>query len=149
MSRQQEFMHQALERVQTIVTQRPEQRKAFGGICHAVPGWIQTNGLAETVVFIAAKGASPGASRWAYTEISAAIAGVLGVEPTDLVGRVAGPDMQGYMIDTLTLLDAWVYYKRFAVSMLGVQPGEVDLASEVPEEAAADDAGPVVQGGGA
>jgi CRISPR-associated protein Cmr5 len=147
MNLQQQFMHQALERVQTIAGERPERRKAFGGICHAVPGWILANGLAETVAFIEAKGAGGGTSGWAYGQVSQSIAGVLGVPRANLTARIAGPTMQQYMIDTLTLLDAWVFYKRFAVSMLGVQPGE-DLES-LEGEATADAAEAAPAQGGA
>ena len=38
-----------------------------------------------------------------------------------------GADVTVYMRDTREILDAWVYYKRFASSVLNVSPG-VDLS---------------------
>ena len=42
-----------------------------------------------------------------------------------------------HMLDTMTLIDAWAYYKRFAVSILGVEAGEDSEPIETQQHAEA------------
>lgn len=146
MTRQQRYLENALLQVHEVAVKAPEgskRRKAYGGLCHEFPVLVLTNGLCQTMAFIEAKarGAGedqPGAAgaqpeddeerasralKLAYSDLRDNIISVLdtGPDPLDQIRRAP---LQEYMRQTRTILEAWVYYKRFAVSVLGIQPGD-------------------------
>jgi len=50
------------------------------------------------------------------------VARVLGIPPHDHGKTIAEMDLGSYMLSTRIVLSAWVYFKRFAVSILKVKP---------------------------
>jgi CRISPR-associated protein Cmr5 len=50
---------------------------------------------------------------------------VLGIEG-DLIAAIRSAGLVEYMRHTRTILDAWVYYRRFAESVLDVKAGTSD-----------------------
>lgn len=126
MSRQQDYMRQALARVRDI-QKNPEvsdkARKDFGALCHKVPALVLNNGLGLTVAYLEAKSSN---ANDGFDLAHGAIAGLLGRDPANLNDHLVGRPNQSYMLDTFTVLDAWVFYKRFAVSLLGVEAGTDD-----------------------
>lgn len=123
MSRQQEYMGKALARVRDIQANpavSDKARKDFGALCHQIPALVLANGLGLTVAFLQAKssGATDG-----FGLARGAIAELIAPNANDLNDHLVNRSGQGYMLDTFTVLDAWVFYKRFAVSLLGVEAG--------------------------
>jgi CRISPR-associated protein Cmr5 len=129
MSLQLDYMKQALADVQDVRGNHDEKIwKPYGALCHQIPIFVLTNGLALTAAFVDAKA---GASQ-PFTLVRGHMIHALGGGANTLTGvldRTNRADDQ-YMLDTFTILDAWVYYKRFAVSILDVEPGTVDDALE-------------------
>ena len=122
MTRQQRYLRDALQRVQGR-NGKPES-KIYGGLCHTFPILLLTNGLCQTLALIEDKktGATPRAA--AYQAIRSDIAATLGMPEARLLADVQSAPLGEYVRYTRTLLDAWVYYKRFAVSILGVEADE-------------------------
>jgi CRISPR-associated protein Cmr5 len=129
-TRSQQQMAQALQHVLAVQSQGDTTAKAYGGWCHTVPALILANGLCQTVAFLEdkskadpSKGPSPKAQ--AARLVREHIAEVIDAGSADrLAGVVSQASLSQYMHQTRTVLAAWIYYKRFAVSLLGVQAGE-------------------------
>lgn len=126
MMRQQRYMQQAIQNVQGMCSERKETRDIYGGLCHTLPILLRTNGLCQTLAFIESKRCSAGdkSRAAAYQALKSHIATTLGVLEETLLDRVRDAPIGTYLRETSLLLDAWVYYKRFAVSILGVTAGE-------------------------
>jgi CRISPR-associated protein Cmr5 len=109
-------------------------RKIYGGLCHDFPILTRTCGLCQAVAFSADKAQSDEQARAeAHQLLLRHIGAILGV-PTDGKGGANDPllkaimeaDALQYMLYTRQVLHAWVYFKRFAVSVLGVKTGGSD-----------------------
>jgi CRISPR-associated protein Cmr5 len=66
----------------------------------------------------------------AYKLLLKHVGKILGVETNGkggadapLLRKILGADTTEYMLHTRRVLQAWVYFKRFAVSVLGVKTG--------------------------
>lgn len=132
MTRSQRYLDLALRHVEAIrdeTSPDDERRRIYGGLCHAFPVLVRTNGLCQTLAFVAAKSATDdgaaSAQASAYRDLSRQAAEVLGIEG-DLLGAIRRAGLSDYMRYTRTILDAWVYYRRFAVSVLEVEAGSGD-----------------------
>ncbi len=135
MTRRQRYLGQALDHIREMEALQGEHaegtRKVYGGLCHTLPILVRTNGLSQTIAFVQEKaGGTESARRDAYRALQGHIAQTLGVDSADqLLAAVHGASLTEYQRQTKTLLEAWVYYKRFATSFLGILPGD-----EVEEE---------------
>jgi len=135
-TRQQRFFSDALKRMEDLQKKPDDVQKAYGGLCHMLPFLIRNDGLCQAVAWIEAKSTEkPEAPEnperpvkdkpltLAYRELREHIALLLGEEKgSTLLHRIQNEGVTAYMHDTRTILDAWVYYKRFASSVLGVDP---------------------------
>jgi len=143
MTRQQHYLSQALQHLNALKAEEtgdlPEKdrqaiqarNKAYGNLCHNLPILIRINGLCQTLAFIEEKcaiGEKPSAQKRirgeAHQALRRHIAATLEVDETDkpLLDTVREAPLTDYQRHTRTLLAAWVYYKRFAVSILNVEP---------------------------
>jgi len=131
----QEMMQQALDLVREVVQQPPKTREIYGNLCHEFPVLVRTCGLCQAVAFCADKAQSDEKARAeAYRLLLKHIGKVLGVE-TDgnggandqLLKTILQASTTEYMLHTRRVLQAWVYFKRFAVSVLGVKTGGSEL----------------------
>ena len=127
MTRQQRYLSQAYDDITAFDedsgVSKPAKR-IYGGLCHKTPVLVRTNGLCQTLALIEEKAAGKNSSRkLAYRTLRAHIAGTLGVKEDDLLRTVQRAEVGEYIRHTRALLEAWVYYKRFAVSILDVPPG--------------------------
>lgn len=124
----------ALRHVQAVDTKSEETKRIYGGLCHSIPILVRANGLCQTVAFLAEKGKdgerAPRSA--AYSLLSSHIAEIIGVEPARLHSTVYAADLPTTIWHTRRLLAAWTYYKRFAVSILGVEAGDVDDREGAP-----------------
>lgn len=138
MTRRQTYLSAALAHMKQVKEGQPDRtQRIYGGLCHKLPMLLRTNGLCQTVALIEAKSSGkPTAARpTAYRLLREHMAATLKVTPQDLATRVASAPAPRYLQDTRALLEAWAYYKRFAVSILDVQAGE-DVEEEDEEEEA-------------
>lgn len=134
MSLQLDHMKRALADVRDVRDNHDEKLwKPYGALCHQIPVFVLTNGLALTAAFVDAKagGGSPQAKAFKLMQ-GHLIRALGGGDTTTLSGALNAPKPadEQYMLDTFTILDAWVYYKRFAVSVLEVEPGTAGDALE-------------------
>lgn len=86
----------------------------YGGLCHKVPVLIRTCGLCQAVAFMESKKAK----EKSHERMLQHIASILGVDAGELATAVAQMPTVEYMHKTRLLLEALLYYKRFAVSIL-------------------------------
>jgi CRISPR-associated protein Cmr5 len=103
-------------------------KKIFGGLCHTVPVLLGTNGLVQTIAFIEHKIGEQQPAEWgdrerAFALLRGEIAHLLRVDADVLLQTVRNSDVLQYQRYTRTVLDAWIYYKRFAMTVLHVAPG--------------------------
>jgi CRISPR-associated protein Cmr5 len=91
--------------------------KIYGGLCHSFPVLVRTAGLAQTIAFHESKAGNDskegeegrkGAHARLLTDVKALLPGLD-------VGQVS---LSEYMRATRRVLAVWVFYKRFAVSVL-------------------------------
>jgi len=79
----------------------------------------------QALAFVHQKKSGSGDLALAYGHLWRHAAHIIGVDnPDGLLEHVRTQSSTRYLHETRILLDAWIYYKRFAVSLLGVQPGE-------------------------
>lgn len=118
MNLQQGYMRTALKHVHSVQTEELEVRDAYRGLCHEIPALILTNGIELTASFLEQKSGQGTDREKAMSLIHQHIAELLSGNPGEesLSSVVISNDTPMY--DTLVLLDALAYYKRFAASYL-------------------------------
>jgi CRISPR-associated protein Cmr5 len=125
-TRSQEELEQAARLVTTVKDRSEELSKIYGGLCHSFPVLVIQCGLAQSLLFHESKAGNREKPReQAHELLLVHIADVLGVSRPDLIPTVMDIELTGYMNFTRQILSAWVFFKRFAISILGVQSGEV------------------------
>lgn len=121
MTRQQRYITQALEHVTAVKANQSESvRTIYGGLCHQIPVLVRACGLCQTLAFVAEKAEGQTDRAQAYQLWRRHIADALQTSEHDLLDLVRAAPMLDYMRHTRTVLDAAIYYKRFAGSILKV-----------------------------
>lgn len=140
LTRQQRDLTRAFDHISTLHAEEQDKkvRDLYGSLCHGFPILVRTNGLCQTLAFFDDKrragkeqrqADADNHRRIAYNAIWAHIADVLGVkDEAKLLDHVRKAPVAEYLRDTHRIMEAWVYYKRFAASILGVTADK-----EVPE----------------
>lgn len=136
--RAKQDLKQAYEEINEINSRGDKvERTKYGRLCHAFPIMVRTCGLCQAVAFSMDK-KTPGAGdetaeNRAQRLLLEHVAGILGCERNcdALMRRVQDGGVREYMLDTRRVLRAWVYRKRFAVSILSV---EANIDSEGEQE---------------
>lgn len=124
-TRDQKYASDAFERV-TKVAQNPTESfgKAYGSMAHKLPILIHVAGLAQALAFVASRGQRKGPEQL-LEDLSQT---VLGEPATRLLERSRGSNHEGslreYIYLTEQILAALLWYKRYAQSILNVEPGE-------------------------
>ncbi|MCX7926275.1 MAG: type III-B CRISPR module-associated protein Cmr5 [Fimbriimonadales bacterium] len=130
-TRAQQAMQHAMQLVQQVAQCDKKVQEIYGGLCHDFPVLARTCGLCQAVAFSADKAQSDEKARAeAHQLLLKHVGKILGIE-TDGKGGANDPLLQEiikadalqYMLYTRQVLHAWVYFKRFAVSILGVKTG--------------------------
>lgn len=121
MNRHQQYMQRALHDVREVPA---HLKDAYGSLCHRLPVLVLTNGLAITVAFLDSKAThTSDRAKWnEHDYVLRHLTGLLG-GTNDLRDRVSSSGTSQYMRDTTSVLDAAVFYKRFAESILDVPSG--------------------------
>lgn len=108
-----------------------KQKKLYGSICHQFPIMVLRSGLAQSVAFLWIKAESKDEAgkpkKPAYAEFLNHLSMLTGHkdEPAnEFQQRIHGMELDEYRRTTRKILNASVWYKRFAESLLNVRPGE-------------------------
>lgn len=136
-TRSQQQMKLALELVQEVARQYPDKdnlvRKIYGGLCHNFPILVRSCGLCQAVAFSVDKAGALGSESKDDKDRAVAhhlhlqhVANVLGIPADNLLNRLLDAPVDEYIRYTRDTLSAWVYFKRFARSILKVEPGGDD-----------------------
>ncbi|MGQ9656974.1 MAG: type III-B CRISPR module-associated protein Cmr5 [Fimbriimonadales bacterium] len=127
----QHTMKTALDLVSAVAGRSEETQKIYGNLCHEFPVLVRTCGLCQAIAFCADKAHSDEKARAeAYRLLLQHVGKILGIETNGkggsndpLLEKILEADATSYMLYTRRVLHAWVYFKRFAVSVLGVKTG--------------------------
>lgn len=117
----QKHFGQALGHVQAVAKEKQEVRDIYGGLCHKFPILVLTCGLCQAVAFVEAKAAKDDSRGQAYRLLRHHVVSVLGLTEASLLTEVQKARLPVYIRHTRHIRQAWVYYKRFAVSLLRVE----------------------------
>lgn len=128
-TRAQEDMELAASLVQEVAEKYPDEksqaRKIFGGLCHSFPIMVRMCGLCQALAFSEDKATATDKKsprNEAHELLLDHVSALLQVDGrASLLKRVRTEDVNEYMFDTRRVLAAWVYWKRFAVSILKVE----------------------------
>lgn len=123
-TRAQQDMQKALELVRSLEGESAEVKNIYGGLCHNFPVLVRQSGLCQALAFSADKAKGQGDRATAHQKLLAHVADILGVK--NALDEVQKADAIGYMHKTRRVLEAWVYFKRFAGSVLDVHTGGKD-----------------------
>jgi CRISPR-associated protein Cmr5 len=143
-TRRQDVLVAAMKRVNSVKSPDGTDRtkdiaKKYGVLCHKLPIMIRNDGLAQTIAWIEEKSSdartkpagSASSLAEAYQHLRAHVAETLGMtDASTLAGKIVNAGSRDYQRYTATLFDAWVFHKRFAVSLLGVEASETDEDKE-------------------
>lgn len=100
-----------------------ETAKIYGGLCHQFPVMVRTVGLGQALAFSAAKAAGDGERARAHQKLLEHVGKLLEIQ-SGVLERVQNASAAEYMHMTRRVLSAWVYFKRFAVSVLKVEAAD-------------------------
>lgn len=116
-TRQQSNMALALEHM--LQVKDTPNAKVYGQLCLKLPVLVQTNGLCQTLAFLEDKGAKD--ANGPHQTLLLHIAEVLDVERPALLNDVRDAPLMTYIFYSRRIMQAWVFYKRFSASILGVE----------------------------
>jgi CRISPR-associated protein Cmr5 len=117
-------MELALKCVQEVEQEEEKVRQIYGAMCHSFPVLVRTCGLCQAIAFSADKAQSDDRKRAkAHQLLLNHVAKILNLNTECLLEEIVRIDAPTYLRYTRQVLSAWGYFKRFAVSILKVQPG--------------------------
>ncbi|MGH9176739.1 MAG: type III-B CRISPR module-associated protein Cmr5 [Vicinamibacterales bacterium] len=122
-TRQQRDLEIAVRHIREVQTSPMTQteRDRYGGLCHTFPILVLTNGLCQAVAFLADKGANK--PEGAHRTLLGHVAELLEIDRSNLLSAIQNAAVLDYIRYSERIIEAWVFYKRFAVSMLDVDAG--------------------------
>lgn len=123
-TRAQRDMELALNCVREVTGKQEKVREIYGGLCHSFPVMVRTCGLCQAVAFSEDKRQSNDSNRAeAHQLLLNHVERILELPPQSLLNKILAADAATYLLYTRRVLNAWVYFKRFAVSILKVESG--------------------------
>ena len=123
LTRDQRFARQAYEHVTQVKQLGKEKADQYGGMALKLSFLIRSAGLAQALAFVDARGKD------SQTPLLEHLADTVGV--SNLLKLSREVDLRGYMRLTRDVLDALIWYRRFAQSILDIDPTAADIKSEV------------------
>lgn len=103
-------------------------RKIYGGMCHSFPVMVRTCGLCQAVAFSEDKAAITGSQETdrnkAHRLLLDHVAQLINTQPDNLTNTIRNATAMDYVFYTRRVLSAWIYFKRFAVSILKVKSAQ-------------------------
>lgn len=122
MTRSQELMKLAEAQVREVAAMSEQVKKIYGGLCHEFPVMVRMCGLCQAVAFSLDKAGNNQTDRErAHELLLQHVAQVLGVDRARLAQYIWNLNTVEYMLATRQLVEAWLFFKRFAVSILKVK----------------------------
>lgn len=118
-TRAQKDLKLAYELVSVVDTSSNDTKSDYQRLCKQFPVMVMQSGLCQSLAFHADKASKTDARGQAHKLILAHAAQVMGVQTTALQ-TAQTCDALAYMHHTRRILEAWVYFKRFAVSALEI-----------------------------
>ena len=101
-----------------------EGYRIYGGLCHSFPVLVQTCGLCQALAFHKSKAAGDGDRAKAHGLLLTHVGQLLG-KCDDPLSVIRTCPVGEYMHHTRRVLSAWIYFKRFAVSILKVENSQL------------------------
>ncbi|MCW5933530.1 MAG: type III-B CRISPR module-associated protein Cmr5 [Fimbriimonadia bacterium] len=123
-TRAQIDMEKAHRLVTEVSGRGAEVKKIYGGVCHSFPVMVRTCGLCQAIAFSQDKATSEGDRGQAHSLLLKHVAALIGLQPDSLLQNILNANAKEYMFYTRRILSAWIYFKRFAVSILDVDSGQ-------------------------
>lgn len=123
-TRAQEYSQRVYQHISALDFTDKKQEKLYGSICHQFPIMVLRSGLAQSVAFLWVKAESGKPAYEKFMQHLSAITGFEGESRLMFQQRINNMDLNEYRRTTRTILNACVWYKRFAESLLNVQAGE-------------------------
>ena len=118
-TRQQEYALRVFDRVQEVTTKEEAFRRKYGSMAHKLPVLVRTAGLAQALAFVQAR------QEEAHDQLLADLAWVvMNGEADALVQKSREAEFREYMWLTENVLTALTWFRRYAQSVLKVEPGE-------------------------
>ena len=123
-TREQKF---AVEVFKQVSEMKPgsDEAKSYGSMAHKLPILIRTAGLAQALAFVEARGKENGPTHRLLDDLA------LTVDKRDrkaLLASARNAQLSEYMLLTQHVMDALLWYKRFAQSILGVKASDTVTA---------------------
>ena len=113
-TREQQFAAKIYDQVVKIKLNE-EQAKGYGAMSHKLPILIHTAGLAQALIFVEARG------KQEHRQLLQDLATTVGKNNREtLLERARNAQLDEYMLLTQHVMDALLWYKRFAQSVLGI-----------------------------
>ena len=118
---QQQYAGKVYKQVEDFGQEHPGKdnkgRKEYGSMAHKLPVLVRQAGLIQALAYVDTRGKD------AQKKLLDHLAETLGYDRTSLLEQARNADLQAYMLLTRKTLWALEWYKRFAQSVLGVEPG--------------------------
>lgn len=113
------------ERLVSVVDARNQEvKRIYGNLCHSFPVMVRTCGLCQAVAFSADKAANDTDRATAHRLLLEHIGTLLGADNNEPLATLRTANAVEYMLHTRRVLAAWIYFKRFAVSILQIEAGD-------------------------
>ncbi len=118
-ARDQKYAADAYNKVFAAKQNKKEFYEKYGTMAHKLPILIRTAGLAQALWFVESRGKD------AQKQLLDDLAKTVGKqEKAILLNRAREAQLNEYMLLTKQMMDALLWYKRFAQSVLGVQASD-------------------------
>lgn len=115
-TRDQKYAADAYRRVSQIAA---KDRASYGAMAHKLPILIRTAGLAQALSFVEAKSIENDAMKYLLTDIGKTVS-----VDVPLANKARIAELNEYLLLTEQVMDALLWYKRFAQSVLGIQASD-------------------------
>jgi len=127
-TRAQKDLELAARLVEEVAAKSAEVKQIYGGLCHSFPVLVRTSGLCQAVAFSEDKAAATESKESernkAHQLLLCHVAELINTQSDNLLSTIREADAIQYMFYTRRILSAWIYFKRFAVSILKVKSAQ-------------------------
>jgi CRISPR-associated protein Cmr5 len=122
----------AAQLVGEVEVEEEKVQKIYGALCHSFPVLVRTCGLCQAIAFSADKLSSRDENRKkAHQLLLQHVAQVLGRKGADPLPLIRDASAAEYILYSRRILSSWIYFKRFAASILKVEsPQEAEEGGE-------------------
>lgn len=122
--RSQEDLKTAYRLVASIGGKSKDVKDAYGSLCHSFPILVRQCGLAQALAFSESKKGGKTAVAQAHAILLDHVKDILDLT-VDPVQQIQTDDALTYIYRSRRVLHIWIYFKRFAVSILDVKDATV------------------------